>query len=199
MCWKSSSLGQPGCGMAQAAIFLCTAGIFIVPALPSPGALQPAGLIFLGTGHCEACRDWDPSPQPIRDIHLSHDYTLLHCISKSPLFCREHMILLSDFCIGQGFSSIFLAFVGGSPMMSQQLTQCHNAFSETSVTSVKNSGWERKVNTENYHVNNLHFCLFGVFSLVCSQFEQGVIWRLNDAKKDCNIKYLFRDFQIMNF
>ena len=91
MCWKSHPLGRPGCGMARTAIFLCTAGIFIVPALPSPGALQSTGLLFLGMRQWEACRDWEILPhKPVCDIRLSHDYTLLHCISKSPLFCRAH-------------------------------------------------------------------------------------------------------------
>lgn len=103
----------------------------------------------------------DPSPQPMYDIHFITGYALLRCISKSPLFCREHVILVLDFCIGQGFSLI--VFTGDSPMVSQHFTQCHSTFPETSVTSLTNSGWEREVDSENYHVNNLYSWLFVFF------------------------------------
>lgn len=90
----------------------------------------------------------DPTPQPICDIHLSYDYTLLHWISKSPWCCREHVILMLDFCTGQGFSLIVVLLV---PQWR------HSILHSITITSLPNSRWERKVNSENLSYKQFTF------------------------------------------
>lgn len=149
MRWKSSSLGQPGCVMTWAAVCLCTAGIFIVPAFPSWGALKPTGLLFLGTGDASwHYRAWEILPPSPYVTSIYHMITLYYSEFQSPWCCTGHVILLLNFCIGRGFSLVVVLLV---PQW------CHNILHSITITSLLNSDWERKVNFENLSYKQFTF------------------------------------------
>lgn len=99
------------------------------------------------------------------------------------VFQNLHISLVLDFCLRVGFS-----FLATSPVLSQHFS---STFPETNVISLTNSvrGKKKKVNSENYHVSNLHSWVWLV-SLIWLQFERGNYLQAKLCKKRLQCKVL---------